>query len=73
MAEEERQPMTRDAVQTVQPDLQQHQRHVPDTSYPRSVEGILRIVAAVKLARARIYTMVLPIRQKILYYHSLSH
>jgi hypothetical protein len=45
MAEEERQPMTRDAGQTVQPDVQP-QRQMPDTSYPRSVEGILRIIAA---------------------------
>ena len=48
--EGERRPMNRDPGQQVLVDNQQPhdpQRRLPDTSYPRSAEGILRMVAVV--------------------------
>lgn len=62
--DEERQPMTRDpvpAAQAGQSDLHQQERHMPDTRYPRSVEGVIRIIAVVSIAlnlRKIIYTFV---------------
>ena len=48
--EGERRPMNRDPGQQVLVDTQQPhdpQRRLPDPSYPRSAEGILRMVAVV--------------------------
>ena len=63
--EGERRPMNRDQAQQVLVDNQPHdpQRRLPDPSYPRSAEGILRMCAVVSsiLESYFLFSLFLPI------------
>lgn len=59
--DEERQPVNRESAAQAEPaNLPQHR--IPDTRYPRSLEGILRIVEVVRilLAKHKVSTYVGP-------------